>query len=72
MEGRAGVAKLEACMRSLPKTALRVVVITSREGVERELAAIAESEYWADDPSGTVIIAAVPEVRCDLFVFYQK
>lgn len=64
VEGRAGVAKLEACITSLPETVLRVAVFTSIDGpeeVEGKLAAVAHSEFWADDPSGLLIIAAVPE-----------
>lgn len=66
VEGRGGVAKIEACSRSLPQTTLRVVVVRAPGGLEEELAAVADSELWAEDPRGTIIIAAVPEVmNCD-------
>lgn len=62
VEGTAGVAKLEACMQTLPATVLRVVIVRSSEGVEGELGPVAQSGLWSDMPNGTIVIAAIPQV----------
>lgn len=66
VEGRAGVAKLEACLQSLPPTAFRFVVVTSSEGVEGELGAVVDSQLWTDLPECTVVVVAASEV-CYVF-----
>lgn len=57
MEGRSGVAKLEACNSALPPTALRVVIVGagSDEDLERELAGVMESRLLEESPERTVV-----------------
>lgn len=58
MEGRSGVAKLTACLQVIPPTALRVVLVSSGEGIEEELGPVKESALWTDLPEQTLIVAA--------------
>ena len=70
MEGRSGVAKLTACLKAIPPTALRVVLVSSGEGIEEELGPVKESALWTDLPEQTVIVAArayTEEVRHSSF-----
>lgn len=57
VEGRSGVAKLEACNSALPPTALRVVIVgaDSDEGLEIELAGVLESRLLEESPERTVV-----------------
>ncbi|CAB1120447.1 unnamed protein product [Ectocarpus sp. CCAP 1310/34] len=57
VEGRSGVAKLEACNTALPPTALRVVIVGARsdEGLETELAGVLESRLLEESPERTVV-----------------
>ncbi|CAM9883314.1 unnamed protein product [Scytosiphon promiscuus] len=62
VEGRSGVAKLEACLAALPPTALRVVIVGvgvgSRGGcLEEELREVLESPVWTDSPERTIVVS---------------
>ena len=45
-------------MKTLPSTALRVVVVTSIDGIDGELGPVSESRLWEDSPDGTVLVFA--------------
>lgn len=62
MEGRHGVAKLAACMQALPRTALRVVLVSSSDGLEKELGPVMESGLWEDLPERTIVVVPAAEV----------
>lgn len=72
VEGRAGVAKLEACLQSLPPTAFRFVVVTSSEGVEGELGAVVDSRLWTDLPECTIVVVAASEVCYGVFFYSTR
>ena len=58
VEGRSGVAKLTACLQAIPPTVLRVVLVSSGEGIDEELGPVSESALWTDLPEHTIIVAA--------------
>lgn len=68
VEGRSGVARLEACLDALSSRAMLVVVITSPDGLEGELGPVSESKLWGH---GSVLVVA-SEVRVWCMEVHEK